>query len=1002
MADNVAVSGLVAARWFVGRADELRRLEEGLTSALAGQAAAFLLVGDAGVGKTRLVAELVSRAGRQGAAALVGGCLDVEEGRLPFGPFVEALRGYVRTLDATTRAALGGDELALLVPELRLVGHEANADRMLMQGQLFEFLLGLIGRLASVTPLVLVIEDLHWADRSTRDLLLFLIRNLRSERVLLIATYRADELCRGHPLRAFIAELDRMRRVERLGLRPFTRNEVAEMVARITGAPADRGLADSVFARSGGNPFFAEELVASAGDGGIPRTLNEILLARVDQLSSSAQELLQVVVAAGREVSDQLLAAVWGVPEDIQLAALREAVTHHLLVTSAGGGYAFRHELLREAVYGELLPGERRRLHAAYGTVLSARPELGGDLSVVAGDLARHWFAAFDWPRALAAAVDAGRMSEGRCGFAEAQRHYERALELWDQVPDAPERVGLDRTGLLRRAAEVANLAGEHGRAAALIRQAIGQVEWHDEPVPAGVLWERLGRFLWAAGDSKTALQAYEQAVALVPAAPPSTARARVLAARGQALMLLARHEESRRCCEEAIAIARAVGACAEEGHALNTLGCDMAYLGRGGTAVANLRKARQIAAEAGDLDDLFRAYLNLSDLLVGPLNRLEEGLAVALDGAEQSTRMGMAGDYGVSLQSNAATALIELGRLAEAGEILVAAERRNASEMAAIDLHRCWARLDVCRGRFENAAAHARAARDLMARTVDPPYQAPLCATEAELALWQGRPAEAQDALAEGFRQLDGLADPWLAAPLLWLAAWAEADLASAAPARDRPGRQARTEAKMAELLTQARGLLSGPVFVPEATRGYLRLCEAETARLTGEDAGEAWQSAACLWESLGRPLFEAYARWRQAEVLLARRRARAGAAALAQAHELAAQAGAEPLVREAVALARRARIGEVLAVPAEAHGPGPDSTGGTGLTPRQLEVLALITEGMTNREIAQRLFITEKTAGAHVSGILATLGVRSRVEAATTAHRLGLGRAEPAGGSA
>src|SRR5262249_19332458 len=163
----------------------------------------------------------------------------------------------------------------------------------------------------------------------------------------------------------------------------------------------------------------------------------------------------------------------------------------------------------------------------------------------------------------------------------------------------------------------------------------------------------------------------------------------------GQALMLLARHQESRRYCDEAIAIAREVGARAEEGHALNTLGCDLAYLGEYGTAVSYLREARQIAEEAGDLDDLFRAYLNLSDLLAGPLNRVEEGLAVALDGVQQSTRMGMAGDYGVSLQANAATALIELGRLAEADEILIVAEQRNASEMAAIDLHRCWARLD-------------------------------------------------------------------------------------------------------------------------------------------------------------------------------------------------------------------------------------------------------------------------------------------------------------------
>ena len=292
--------------------------------------------------------------------------------------------------------------------------------------------------------MVLVVEDLHWSDRSTRDLLVFLIRNLRSERVLLVATYRTDELYRGHPLRSFFAELERIRRLDRVDLRPFSREETAEMVAGITGRAAGRGLADSVFARSGGNPFFAEELVAAgAADGAIPRTLREILVARVDQLSPSAQELLPVVAAGGRQVSDPLVAAVSGVPEDARLTALREAVTHHLLVTGDRGGYTFRHELLREVVYRELLPGERRRLHAAFGAALSARPELACDPADVAGDLARHWLAAEDLPRALAAAMAAGSVSQAGCGFAEALTHYERALKLWDQVPDAgEERLG--------------------------------------------------------------------------------------------------------------------------------------------------------------------------------------------------------------------------------------------------------------------------------------------------------------------------------------------------------------------------------------------------------------------------------------------------------------------------------------------------------------------------------------------------------------------------------
>jgi DNA-binding CsgD family transcriptional regulator/tetratricopeptide (TPR) repeat protein len=982
----------------VGRADELSRLEAGLTLALSGQTAAFLLAGEAGVGKTRLVTEFAARASRRGAVALTGGCLDVAEGQLPFGPFAEALRGYVRTLDADTRAALGAGELAGLVPELRLTG-ETSMTGALMQGQLFGLLLGLIGRLATATPLVLIVEDLHWADRSTRDLLLFLIRNLRSERVLLVATYRADELPRGHPMRRYIAELQRTRSFERLDLRPFNRAEVAEMVAGIVGPAADRMLVDSVFARSAGNPFFAEELVAAGGgDGQIPTTLREILLARVDRLSPAARELLSVIAVAGREVSDQLLAAASVMPEDVRLPALREAVTHHLLKI-ASQGYAFRHELAREVVYRELLPGERVRLHGAYGRALSDRPELEPDSGVLASELARHWLAAGNLPGALSAAVDAGRVSQKRSGFAEAQRHYERALELWDQVPAADRRAGLTWTELLRQAADMASLAGEHGRAAALIRQAIDQLDPRLAAAAAGVLWERLGRFLWASGDSETALQAYEQAITLVPADPPSPARARVLAARGQALMLLARHADSRQCCTEAVAIARLTGARAEEGHALNTLGCDLAYLGEDVTAVRHLRDALRIAEEVGDLDDLFRAYLNLSDLLAGPLNRLEEGLALALEGAERSGRTGMAGDYGVSLRANAATALIELGRLAEADEILAAAQLHDGSEMAAIDLHQCRARLYLCQGRFGDAAAHVRSTRELMVKTVDPPYHAPLYAIEAELSLWQGQPAAASQAAAQGLALVEGTDVPWLAAPLLWLACRAEADLAGGVPGRDKAQRRAGAEGRSAQLLAHARALRDSTDFVPAATRAYLELCEAEAARLAGPGAAANWHSSAGTWASLERALLEAYAHWRHADALLADRRAREGAAALARAHALASRAAAMPLLQEVEALARRARVG-LVPVPMPAPAPAPaagtgDRPGGADLirlTARQFQVLALIEAGMTNREIAQRLFITEKTAGSHVSNILAVLGVRSRVEAATAAHRLGL----------
>jgi predicted ATPase len=568
---------------FVGRANELGLLMAGLDAIHERQATAFVIAGEAGVGKTRLIEEFLARAQAVGAVGLVGGCLDLEEGRLPFGPFIEALRPRMRQLDPAEReelAALGGGELAALLPELAL--REDATPATVAQGRLFELVLSLLSRLASSDPLAIVFEDVHWSDRSTRDLLAFLARNLRGERVQLVATYRSDELYRGHPLRSFLAELERNRRVQRIDLEPFTRHELGEQLADILGDRVDTRLVDSVFERSQGNAFLAEELVAEGARsaGHLPPTLRDILLMRSERLSASAQELLRAVAVGGRLVSDRLLAVVSPMEESERLEALHEAASHHVLESRGVDGYAFRHELVREAVYDELLPEERSRLHAAYGEVLSADPGLASDSNTVVGDLARHWFAAHDLPRALAASVDAGSAAERRSGFAEAQRHYERALELWEQVYDAEARSGLDWIELHRRAAEAANLAGDSGRAAALVRGAIAELDAEADPVRTGILWQRLGRFLWAAGDGEAAFRAYEHAERLVPAEPPSTARARVLAARGQGLMLVDRHEESMASCVEAIAIARRVGARGEEGHARNTLGLVQTYLG--------------------------------------------------------------------------------------------------------------------------------------------------------------------------------------------------------------------------------------------------------------------------------------------------------------------------------------------------------------------------------------------------------------------------------------
>ena len=305
--DNPRVGRDMASPRFVGRADELGRLVAGLEATGEGRATTFVIAGEAGVGKTRLIEEFLARAEADGAVGLVGGCLDLEEGRLPFGPFIEALRPRMRELDPAARqelATLGGEELAPLLPELEPREEDRRSTATVAQARLFELVLSLRSRLASADPLVLVFEDVHWSDRSTRDLLAFLARNLRGERVQLIATYRSDELYRGHPLRSWLVELERNRRVQRIDLEPFTREEASAQLAGILGDRVDTGLADSVFERSQGNAFLAEELVAAGARSAdeLPPTLRDILLMRSERLPAGAQELLRVVAVGGRLV----------------------------------------------------------------------------------------------------------------------------------------------------------------------------------------------------------------------------------------------------------------------------------------------------------------------------------------------------------------------------------------------------------------------------------------------------------------------------------------------------------------------------------------------------------------------------------------------------------------------------------------------------------------------------------------------------------------------------
>jgi DNA-binding NarL/FixJ family response regulator len=955
---------------FVGREAELAHLQTALGRAGDGQATAVLVAGEAGVGKTRLLAEFLREAEAAKVHVLCGGSVELSAVSLPYAPFVEALSGLARRLPAGRLAALAGPgraDLARLLPELGPAEPHGDADSA--QLQMFERLRGLLERLAAEAPVVLALEDLHWADQSSRDLLAFLVHSLGSARVLVVGTFRSDELNRRHPLRSLLARFERDPHVERLDLRRFDRAELVELLTGLLAGPPETDLVEAVFARSEGNAFFAEELVAAALGGAgddFPPTLREVLLTRIEGLPPDTQAVLRVAAAAGREVDHELLAAVAGLDAPRLLAALRTAVAEQVLVARSDTlGYAFRHALVAEAVHDDLLPGERTALHAELARVLQQRPELAGRAEIT-GVLAWHWFAAHDQPRALAASVGAAHAAEASWAYADALRHLERALELWHVVHDAQRHAGTDLAGLLKHAAAVAVRAGDAARALPLVREALTLVDPGADPVRAGLLQMLLGTALDVAGrDGYDA--AYEAAVALVPADPPTAERARVLAAWGIALMLKPRYEQARAVCEEVIAVARGIGAVEEELTGLVTLATALAGLGDVEDGLVTFQHARRLAEGTGNVFHQLRVATNLSDLLYHQ-GRLEEGLATALEGAELARRHGLGRTRGAALLGNACECLIALGRWDEAEPLIREALALESANFSGLQLVAIRAQLDLYRGALAAAARGLRQTDRNLASTTQAQFSSGIVALRAELALREGRYDDARGWVAKGLAMIaeaDGRR--MYGAELYLLGVRAELER----PDPDPRGAEA--------LLERLRSELSRSPGATPGYRAFALLAEAEGA---AADPG-GWAAAVAAFDDLSRPYPAAYARFRQAAALLAAGDREPAAALLREAFQVADRLGAEPLRADVERLARRGRF--------DLDGQQqPESN--LGLTRREEEVLQLVAEGRSNRQIGEALFISGKTASVHVSNILAKLGVEGRGEAAALAHRLGL----------
>ena len=633
--------------------------------------------GDAGVGKTRLVEEFCERVRGRDALTATGVCVPIDGGGLPYGPVVGILRDVVGQLGESAAGGILGplaSELRFGVPGLGdVVDSHSAVPRVadeLAKTRLFESVLACVTRLAEHAALVLVFEDLQWADSASAELLSFLTRNLTDAKVMLIGSYRSEDVGRDHPMRPWLNELARHARVTHVRLEGLDRDEMTRLIEGILGRQPDWTLVEAVWARSEGNAFFAEELTAARHSPSLSVQLQGVIMARVEALSKDAQQLLQVAATAGATVDHRLLVAVGVLDADALDAALAETVDKQILVVdSSQAGYRFRHALLREAVYAALLPGERARLHRQIATTLAADASLvpagpGHHLS----ELAAHWWAAGEWAEALGPSIAAAEAAIAVFAFPEALAHLEHALMVLDREPASGAAAGIDRLELLRKASDVAYMASDGQRSVDLARAAIDGVDATVEPATAARCYTLLARSAWAIGDSEAAFNACRTAAALLPADPPSVELARVLAEDARGLLLMSRLREAEVRCHEAIAAAQAVDARAEEGHARNTLGCCRGLLGQYDDGIDLVREALVIAEEMASPNDLDRAHTNLSFLLLQS-GRLEEAAAVVFDSAAVAEQV-----WGVRLPAaalNSTEALVRLGRYDEAAALL-------------------------------------------------------------------------------------------------------------------------------------------------------------------------------------------------------------------------------------------------------------------------------------------------------------------------------------------
>ncbi|WP_405059496.1 AAA family ATPase [Kribbella sp. NBC_01505] len=934
---------------YVGRRDELEALRTAAAQVEAGGSARVLIAGEAGIGKSRLVTEFTETLGPDWLP-VTGGCPELGAEHLPYVAFLPIVRQLVTAEGGTS----SGTALAGLLP--RQSDQAAPGSRL----TLLQELLALVERAAAQRPLLLVLEDLHWADGASRELFGYLARNLGHLPVLLVGTVRTGELPAGHPVRQLVAELGRRSDITTLQLGPLEQRHVGELLTTLDGR-YDPARAAAIHRRSGGNPLFVEALAVDANSNAAS-PLRALLQERVARLSDTARPVLAVASIAGAAVGHDLLTLLANRSDDELDTALRELVEHDQLLQTPHG-YQFRHALIREAVYTGLLPGERRRLHARAATALAERPDLAVQ-GLAAAELAEHWYLAGRPTEAFEAALVAADEAKASFAFAEEHNHLLRALTLLPQTESGAEV----RLTLLRRAIAAAVPAGRAEQGAAHCTEALELIDPDAEPEQAAQVL--LDRAMFRSRMDLGAREDLDRAQLLLPDRP-SYALGLLHYGLSVDAATARKPAPARQHAATLLEIAEVLGDERLRGRGFAALGFAELIAGNTAAAQAASGRARETARRIGDDYTLVaNALWEISTLAwAGRYDELVEAVPIALREVEL---VGMLNWRGPLLRVNLASTYLILGRWDEA---LVVIEQVLAAEpepLYRIGTCGMLATVHTYRGEFDRAAdvlpspeeiaAGSPVLRDYILGYVTMGW--------CELAAARQDPESAgrtveiylqHCATHGGVPDEDGL---------LSIALLQRARLAAAPRNREIAANAAAVRTQVGELVD----LIPPGTALLEAYR-----CTIHTA--LGPGRMTDWDQAADNWRRLGHLFGLIECLIPAAEAALAASNRAGARRRLEEARDLATQFGSSVYLERIATLGQRARLE-----------PPTLTVDDSGLTAREYDVLRLLARGLPNRQIAAELYISPATVGVHVGRILTKLNATTRTEATAIAHTRGL----------